>query len=103
MSFGTSASSSTNESGFQAIVQRLDWLGAGLLLSGSLLLVTALVEATVRFAWSSGATIAMLVLSAISWMGFFAWEWHVTDEKSKVEPIFPWRFFHSRFWMGMLL
>lgn len=102
-SFGTNANSSTEKKDFQAIVQRLDWIGAGLLLSGSLLLVTALVEATVRFAWSSGATIAMLVLSAISWIGFFAWECHVTDDKQKAEPIFPWRFFYSRFWMGMLL
>ena len=63
-SFGSNSSSSTEDEILQAPVQRPNWVGAGLLLSVSLLLVTALVKAMVRFAWSSGATIAMLVLSA---------------------------------------
>jgi hypothetical protein len=84
-------------------LQRLDLLGAGLLLSGSLLLITALVEASLRFDWSSGAIIALLVLSGASWIAFFAWEWYITRKQGKQEPIFPWRFFQNIPWLGMLM
>jgi hypothetical protein len=84
-------------------LQRLDLLGAGLLLSGSLLLITALVEASLRFDWSSGAIIALIVLSGASWIAFFAWEWYITRKQGKQEPIFPWRFFQNIPWLGMLM
>lgn len=84
-------------------LQRLDFVGAALLLSGSLLLVSGLLEASIRFSWSSGVTIALLVLSAVSWTAFCAWEWYVTSEERKQEPVFPWRFFYDRPLMGMLL
>ena len=99
----TNFGSNAHEKLSHATWQRLDFVGAGMLLSGSVLLVTALVEANIRFAWSSGATITLFVLSTVSWAAFFAWEWFVTDEKRKAEPIFPWRFFYNRPWMGMVM
>ena len=87
----------------QASLTKLDVVGAGLLLSGSLLLATALLEASDRFSWSSGGTISLLILSGVSWICFFVWEWYITGLDGKQEPVFPWRFVHDRTWMGMLM
>lgn len=87
----------------RANLAKLDIVGAGLMLSGSLLLATALLEASTRFAWSSAATISLLVISGLSWICFFIWEWHITGGDGKQEPVFPWRFVYDRAWMGMLL
>lgn len=86
-----------------ASMAKLDILGACLLLIGSLLLTTALLETSTRFSWSSAATISLLILSGLSWVCFFVWEWHITVTESKQEPIFPWRFVYDPAWMGMLL
>lgn len=83
--------------------QRLDIIGAGLLLAASLLLVTALLETSFQFSWSSRITILLLVFSACSWILFIAWEWLISSDIRKQEPIFPWHFLFNRAWMGMLL
>jgi hypothetical protein len=82
---------------------RLDYVGSGLLLTASLLLVTALMEATIDFSWSSAVTIAMLAISGVSWTAFVLWECHVSSRDGPAEPIFPWRFLYNRAWVGMLL
>lgn len=87
----------------RASLTKLDVLGAGLLLSGSLLLATALLEVSNRFSWSSGGTISLLVVSGLSWIGFFLWEWYITGQDGKQEPMFPWHFVHDRCFMGMLM
>lgn len=108
--FGTSSRKGGRRERFSwRSLGRLDFVGAILLLAASLLLVTALQQTALDFAWSSPAIIVMLVLSGLSWIAFFAWEWHVTakadtsDSANQVEPIFPWRFLRSRPWVGMLL
>ncbi|MCJ1349663.1 hypothetical protein MMC31_007904 [Peltigera leucophlebia] len=107
-SFPIPAGTSPNEKKKFPFVSRvslakLDLLGAGLLLSGSLLLATALLEASNRFSWSSGGTISLLVVSGLSWICFFLWEWYITGQNGKQEPVFPWRFVHDRSFMGMLI
>ena len=95
-----------NRASSRASLAKLDIVGAGLLLSGSLLLATALLEASTRFSWSAGVTISLLVISGLSWICFFTWEWHITGKDGKdgkQEPIFPWRFVYDPAWMGMLL
>ncbi|MCJ1467259.1 hypothetical protein MMC07_005883 [Pseudocyphellaria aurata] len=87
----------------RASMAKLDIFGACLLLIGSLLLTTALLETSNRFSWSSAATVSLLTLSGLSWICFFTWEWHITDRESKQEPIFPWRYVYDPAWMGMLL
>jgi len=115
--FGTSSRKGGRREKFSwRSLGRLDYVGAILLLAASLLLVTALQQTALDFAWSSPAIITMLVLSGLSWIAFFAWEWHVTaraddsnttitmsESENQVEPIFPWRFLRSRPWVGMLL
>ncbi|MCJ1345171.1 hypothetical protein MMC31_003377 [Peltigera leucophlebia] len=107
-SFPDPAGTSPNEKKKFPFVSRvslakLEVLGAGLLLSGSLLLATALLEASNRFSWSSGGTISLLVVSGLSWICFFLWEWYITGRDGKQEPVFPWRFVHDRSFMGMLI
>ncbi len=86
-----------------ANLSRLDGIGASLLLCGSFLLVTALLEASIRFSWSSAVTVALLVVSVLSWVAFFIWEYLVSNGNRKAEPVFPWRFVKDRMWMAMLV
>ncbi|KAE8155111.1 MFS multidrug transporter [Aspergillus avenaceus] len=84
------------------LFRHLDIVGAVWLLAGVLLLITVLNEANIQFDWSSGTAIGLLVLSAVSWIIFFAWEWWI-DGYPDYEPIFPVRFLFNRAWMGMLI
>lgn len=84
-------------------MKRLDILGAALLLVATLLLVTALEEAGIRFPWKSPFVIILLTVSGLLWIVFLAWERKLTRAASVQEPVFPWRFVQSRVWVGMLL
>lgn len=84
-------------------LKRLDFLGAALLLVATLLLVTALEEAGIRFPWKSAFVIILLIVSGLLWIMFLGWERRVTRAASIREPVFPWRFVQSRVWVGMLL
>ena len=87
----------------RASLAKLDVLGAALLLSGSLLLTTALLEVSHRFSWSSGGSISLLVVSGLSWICFLLWERYITGQDGKQEPVFPWRFVHDRAFMGLIM
>ena len=84
-------------------LSRLDLLGAIFLLGSTLLLVTVLLEASNTFAWRSATAITLLVVSAILGLLFLINERTVTSENWRAEPIFPWRFFFNRAWIGTLL
>lgn len=81
---------------------RLDVFGTFFLLGATMLLVTVLLETGTSFSWSSGVSIALLVLSAVLWTVFLINERIVSNEQRRAEPIFPWRFFF-REWMGTLM
>lgn len=87
----------------RASLAKIDVVGAALLLSGSLLLTTVLLEVSTRFSWSSGRSISLLIVSGLSWICFFLWERYITGQDGKQEPIFPWRFVHDRAFMGLLV
>lgn len=84
-------------------VARVDFLGAGLLLIATLALVAALEEAGLNYGWRSAFVIAMICVSGVLWIAFVFWERRVTLRQSVMEPVFPWRFFTSRIWLGMTL
>ncbi|KAJ5480672.1 hypothetical protein N7539_006566 [Penicillium diatomitis] len=79
----------------------LDLVGSLLIITGSFLIVTVFNETNLAFSWSSGGSIALLVLTGISWIAFFAWEIYISDIPGK-DPIFPRRWFQDRAWMGIL-
>lgn len=80
----------------------LDLVGSVLMIIGSFLIVTVLNETNLAFSWSSGGAIALLVLTGVSWISFFAWEWYISGIPGK-DPIFPKRWFFDRPWMGILM
>jgi Na+/melibiose symporter-like transporter len=86
-----------------ALLKKIDFVGAILLLAASFLLVTGLLEASTEFHWSSAVIITLIVLSAILWVSFILWEWLLGKRRSKQEEMFPWRFVKNRPWMAMLL
>ncbi|KAE8353172.1 major facilitator superfamily domain-containing protein [Aspergillus coremiiformis] len=85
-----------------SLFRALDVMGSVLLLSGSFLLVAVLNETNLEFEWASGTAIGLLVVSGLSWMAFFIWEWLI-DGRPGYQPIFPRRFIFNRAWMGMLI
>lgn len=97
-SYSTTLSSKT--------LQRIDWLGAGLLLAATIFLCTAVEQAGIQFPWRSGFVISMLVVSGVLWLVFLGWERGVSkreDGGGKREAVFPWRFLRGRVMVGMLL
>ncbi|KAF2871199.1 major facilitator superfamily domain-containing protein [Massariosphaeria phaeospora] len=84
-------------------LKRVDFTGGFLLIAATLSLVAALEEAGGRFAWRSAYVIVLLCVSSVAWAAFVAWERWVTLQGGIKEPVFPWRFFTSRKWMGVLL
>ncbi|KAJ5825522.1 hypothetical protein N7474_002660 [Penicillium riverlandense] len=80
----------------------LDLVGSLLMMTGSFLIVAVLNETELAFSWSSMEAIALLVLSSVSWLAFFAWEWHISGTPGK-DPIFPMRWLFDRPWLGILI
>ncbi|KAJ5277304.1 hypothetical protein N7524_003457 [Penicillium chrysogenum] len=80
----------------------LDIMGSLLIMAGSFLIVAVLNETNLAFSWSSRDAIALLVLTGVSWIAFFAWEWYISGIPGK-DPIFPKRWLFDRPWLGILI
>ncbi|TVY43112.1 Efflux pump [Lachnellula subtilissima] len=99
----SSAPSPVQKDTIWGLLKKIDVIGAVLLLGASFLLVTALLEASTSFTWSSAVVIVLLVLSVVSWVLFALWERHLSKRGKEQEEMFPWRFVKNRAWMAMLL
>ncbi|KAH7413975.1 MFS multidrug transporter-like protein [Phaeosphaeria sp. MPI-PUGE-AT-0046c] len=84
-------------------IERVDFLGGALLIIATLALVAALEEAGLSYGWGSAFVITLLCVSVVLWIAFVFWERRVTLVRSVIEPVFPWRFFTSRIWLGMTI
>ncbi|KAL9116073.1 MAG: hypothetical protein Q9227_000442 [Pyrenula ochraceoflavens] len=82
---------------------RLDLSGTVLLLSGSVLLVAAILEGGSSWRWNSGTSIALFVVSGVLFILFMINEYIVSSDKRRQEPLFPMRFLFNRAWLGVLL
>ena len=69
---------------------RIDYLGAGLLSVGGVLLLLGLLEGGVRWAWSSPTSVALFVVAAVLLAAF------VLVERRAVEPVLPLWVFGNR-------
>ena len=85
------------------LLQKVDIVGALMLLGACLLITTALELAAEGTSFASTVVLYSLVFSGVGWVGFVAWEWVITTRRSVPEPVLPWRFFQSRAMLGMIL
>jgi len=83
------------------LFQKIDFLGAILLLAASVLLVAMLEEGEVRSLSRAGLIIAYVV-AAVLFALFLLWERYASRPSSTIEPMFPWRLVPNRIWMGVL-
>ena len=83
--------------------KRVDFFGAFASLVASILLVFALQQGGVIYAWNSATIVAIFIVSAALWAIFIAWERHLSASNTTSEPIFPWRLAQNRFVLGLLL
>jgi hypothetical protein len=97
-------SNSTRVSGGK-VFQRLDLVGAILLLITTLFLVAALEEADVNYPWKSAFVITLLTISGLCGIAFLVWSRRITQREGSElrEPVFPWRFVQKRVLIGMFL
>lgn len=86
-----------------ALRGRIDYPGFFMLLAASVLLIVAIEEAGISFAWSSSLVIAFLVVAGVLLIFFTAWEWNIDRTGSAREPVTPWPFFKNRVLMGVYL
>jgi hypothetical protein len=84
-------------------IKRVDFVGATLLLSATIFIVTVLEETGFDYKWKSPFAIVLLIASIFSWVLFIVWSWKVTTTDGVVEPVFPWRFMQSRVAIGLIL
>ena len=69
-----------------------------------MLLVAALEEANVRYAWSSGIIIGFLAGSGVLLAAFLGWEWTLSTRRHmRMEPMLPWQLFKSRVVLGIVM
>lgn len=87
----------------QSIAKRIDFLGAFLILGGSVFLVAALENAGLRYPWKSGLVAGMLVVSGVLLVLFLLLERKITRYNGVREPVLPWRFLQSRISLGLFL
>lgn len=84
-------------------LNRVDGLGAMLLLGAGVLLITALQQAADGKSFAATVVLPLLVISGVMWVAFVVWSWFVTTKRTLPEPIFPWRFIKSRVCIGLVL
>ena len=69
--------------------KRIDFLGAFMSLAASVLIIFALQQGGVIYAWNSSAIVSVFILSGILWLAFVVWETMLSNRNSVCEPIFP--------------
>jgi Na+/melibiose symporter-like transporter len=83
--------------------QRVDLVGATLLLLATLSLTAGFEEAGSQFYWGSAYVIALLIVSGVLWICLLLWERRLTLQDTTVEPVFPWRFVKNRQMLSLML
>ena len=83
-------------------LRQLDLLGAILFLGLSIMFVTALQGADIMWAWSSPATICLLVFSGACATLFIFWERFISLHWKDIVPVLTWKF-TTRRCLGMFM
>lgn len=72
-------------------LKAIDWLGTGLVIGGTTMLLLGLQFGGISFPWSSATVISLIVFSMVTIVLFFLVEW-----KLAVWPVIPMRIFSHR-------
>lgn len=74
-------------------IRRIDFLGILLVVAACTFLVFALQEVGAHtFTWNHPVIVTALVISALSWLGFAAWELYLgVRVHPRIEPVIPFR------------
>ncbi|KAH7109870.1 major facilitator superfamily domain-containing protein [Dendryphion nanum] len=86
-----------------ADLRKVDWLGCGLLVVGSVPLLFALIEAEVLVPWRSASIITCLTVSAIAWLSLFTQQYLLFRKQSNVKPIIPVELFTKKVSAALLV
>lgn len=86
-----------------ALVSRIDFLGASLLLASSIFLISALQKAADGMAWTRPLVLVLIILCGPAFAGFLFWERYITNDRKWPEPVFPWRFITNRVRVGLIM
>ena len=84
-------------------LKNIDFTGFFLMLVASVLLIVAIEEAGISFAWDSALVLTFLVLAFVLFCLFFAWQRYLSISESIQESIVPWSFLRNRVLMGLYL
>ncbi|KAI0144466.1 drug resistance transporter [Xylariaceae sp. FL1272] len=82
---------------------RIDFLGAILLLGAMTLHITGFEQAANLFAWTSAEVLAPLLISLGLWITFFLSQWYITTRRKRPDPVLPWRFLQNRVVTGIIV
>ncbi|WPH04784.1 Hypothetical protein R9X50_00768000 [Acrodontium crateriforme] len=87
-------------------IRYLDFSGAILVLVGTILPVFIINQAAIReYAWNSAATISILIISGLSWIGLAVLQRYLAKNPKYrlIRAQFPWRIMHSRVLMAAII
>ncbi|KAI1321022.1 drug resistance transporter [Xylariaceae sp. FL0255] len=84
-------------------LSNIDFAGAFLMLLALALLIAGLNEAASNLVWVSPTVLAPIIISGLAWAAFFTYERWYERSGSSIQPVFPWRFCHSRMVTGLVL
>ncbi|KZL85372.1 mfs multidrug transporter protein [Colletotrichum incanum] len=87
----------------RAAAARLDFVGAAVLLSSSVLIVFGFEEAGSRYPWNSPVVISAIAIGSSLFLVFFACEYMVGKPQYPQEPVFPLRLMKDRHFVGLIL
>lgn len=87
-------------------MRRLDYIGAILILAATVLPVFILNQAAIRdYAWRSGPTISILIISGLCWIGLVLWTRHLakSPKLKHIRSQLPWDILTSRVMLAAIL
>ncbi|KAF2004138.1 major facilitator superfamily transporter [Amniculicola lignicola CBS 123094] len=90
----------------ESLVQKLrkvDYLGTFLVLSSTVLFVTALEQGGTGHSWKSKLVLALLVTSIMLFFVCLTWSWNLHHRGNPQEPMVAWNLLTDRFCLGLFL
>lgn len=84
-------------------LKRVDYLGAFLVLSSTVLFVTALEQGGTGYSWKSALVLSLLIISIFLSSACLFWSWYLQHSSKTQEPMLVWNLFADRFVAGIFL